>query len=56
MGGGVLGMAAAYYLAREGLEVTLVEAGEIGRGCSKPWSSWRARTTSPTNGRSCGRS
>lgn len=34
VGGGIIGCAIAYYAAREGLEVTLVERGEIGAGTS----------------------
>ncbi len=35
IGGGAIGVSAAYYLAREGAEVTLLEQGEIGAGCSQ---------------------
>ena len=34
IGGGVIGVCAAYYLTGRGLDVTLVERGEIGGGCS----------------------
>ena len=34
VGGGVVGVCAAYYLARKGLSVVLVEKGEICSGCS----------------------
>ncbi len=34
VGGGVIGAACAYYLAREGRQVTIVDRGEFGRGCS----------------------
>lgn len=34
IGGGVIGVASAYYLARQGWEVTLVERGEVCAGCS----------------------
>ncbi len=34
IGGGVIGVCAAYYLAQQGKEVTLVEKGEICSGCS----------------------
>jgi D-amino-acid dehydrogenase len=34
IGGGVIGAACAYYLSRRGIDVTIVEAGEFGRGCS----------------------
>lgn len=35
IGGGVIGVCSAYYLAREGWEVTLLEKGEIASGCSQ---------------------
>jgi len=34
VGGGVVGAASAYYLAKAGLSVTLVDAGGFGSGCS----------------------
>jgi len=34
IGGGVIGAATAYYLAKSGRAVTIVEGGEFGRGCS----------------------
>jgi D-amino-acid dehydrogenase len=34
IGGGIMGVCSAYYLAKEGHEVTLVERGEIASGCS----------------------
>jgi len=34
IGGGVIGVCAAYYLAEQGLRVSLVEQEEIGSGCS----------------------
>lgn len=34
IGGGVIGVCAAYYLAETGQEVTLVEKGELAAGCS----------------------
>jgi D-amino-acid dehydrogenase len=34
IGGGAIGAASAYYLAADGWDVTLVERGEVGRGCS----------------------
>ena len=34
IGGGVIGVCCAYYLRRAGLDVDLVEQGEIGSGCS----------------------
>src|SRR5574342_1054726 len=34
IGGGVIGVCSAYYLAQKGIPVTLVEKGEIASGCS----------------------
>jgi D-amino-acid dehydrogenase len=34
VGGGIIGVSAAYYLARRGHRVTLIERGDIGRGSS----------------------
>ncbi|MEE9517246.1 MAG: FAD-dependent oxidoreductase, partial [Candidatus Adiutricales bacterium] len=34
IGGGVIGVCSAYYLAQQGLEVKLLEAGEICAGAS----------------------
>jgi len=34
IGGGVIGVCSAYYLALNGLQVTLIEKGEIASGCS----------------------
>src|SRR5262245_59161146 len=34
IGGGVIGVCSAYYLAQKGLKVTLIEKGEIASGCS----------------------
>ena len=34
IGGGVIGVCSAYYLARKGLTVALIEKGEIASGCS----------------------
>ncbi len=34
VGGGVIGLCSAYYLAEQGLRVSIVEQGEIGSGCS----------------------
>ncbi|MDB5339552.1 MAG: dadA [Planctomycetaceae bacterium] len=34
VGGGVIGAACAYYLARDGRQVTIVDRNEFGRGCS----------------------
>ena len=34
VGGGVIGIASAYYLAKAGRDVTLIDRGEIAMGCS----------------------
>ena len=34
IGGGVIGVCSAYYLAQKGLRVLLIEKGEIASGCS----------------------
>ena len=34
VGGGAIGVASAYYLQRSGWEVTVVDRGEVGQGCS----------------------
>lgn len=34
IGGGAIGVAAAYYLTRDGWQVTIVDGQDIGRGCS----------------------
>src|SRR5947209_3127301 len=34
IGGGVLGTACAYYLARDGWDVTVLDQGGFGQGCS----------------------
>ena len=34
IGGGVIGVCSAYYLAQKGVQVTLIEQGEIASGCS----------------------
>ncbi len=34
IGGGIIGVSAAYFLARAGVGVTVIERGEVGRGCS----------------------
>ena len=34
IGGGIIGVSAAYFLARAGVSVTVIEKGEVGRGCS----------------------
>ncbi len=40
LGGGVIGVCAAYYLAQQGAQVTLVERGEIAAGCSYGNAGW----------------
>src|SRR4051794_13199745 len=34
IGGGVIGAACAYYLCRDGWQVTVLDQGSFGRGCS----------------------
>ena len=34
IGGGGIGVASAYFLSRSGWDVTLVDKGEVGHGCS----------------------
>ena len=34
IGGGVIGACSAYYLVKKGIQVTLIEKGEIASGCS----------------------
>ena len=34
IGGGVIGLCSAYYLQKEGYEVTIIEQGDITDGCS----------------------
>jgi D-amino-acid dehydrogenase len=34
VGGGAIGVACAHYLAEEGFDVTLLDRGDVGRGCS----------------------
>ena len=34
IGGGAIGIASAYYLSQTGWQVTVVDRGEIGGGCS----------------------
>jgi D-amino-acid dehydrogenase len=34
IGAGAVGMASAYYLQRAGFAVTVVDQGDVGRGCS----------------------
>src|SRR5947199_336341 len=52
IGGGVIGLTTAYYLAREGVRVTVVDKGDLGReaswagaGILPPGSPDRARTS-----------
>lgn len=40
IGGGVIGLATAYYLKKSNLEVTLIEKNEIGEGCSDGNLGW----------------
>jgi len=40
LGGGVIGVCAAYYLAKQGAKVTLIEKGEIASGCSYGNAGW----------------
>jgi D-amino-acid dehydrogenase len=35
VGGGVIGLASAYYLSRDGWDVTVIDQSPIGRGCSR---------------------
>jgi len=35
VGGGVIGLACAHYLRQDGRDVTVIDQGEIGRGCSR---------------------
>ena len=34
IGGGIIGLCSAYYLQKEGYEVTVIERGDITDGCS----------------------
>ncbi|HEY2908652.1 MAG TPA: FAD-dependent oxidoreductase, partial [Gemmataceae bacterium] len=34
IGGGVIGACSAYYLARAGRRVTIIDRGDFGQGCS----------------------
>jgi len=34
IGGGIIGISAAFFLSKQGIEVTLIERGEIGREAS----------------------
>lgn len=40
IGGGVIGCAAAYYLARKGISATVIDKGAIGHGCSYGNAGW----------------
>ena len=40
LGGGVIGVCSAYYLAQQGASVTLLEQGEIASGCSYGNAGW----------------
>ena len=40
IGAGVIGLATALEMARDGLAVTVVERGELGRGCSEGNAGW----------------
>ena len=40
IGGGVIGLTSAYHLAREGAEVTVVDARAVGRGASEVNAGW----------------
>ncbi len=46
VGGGVVGLATAYYLRRFGAEPVVVEAGEVGGGCSRGNNGWVCPSTS----------
>ncbi|AUV83749.1 FAD-dependent oxidoreductase [Salinigranum rubrum] len=49
-GGGVIGLAAAYYLARRGVEVTVCEAGSLGSGnTDRSAGGIRAQFSTPVN-------
>lgn len=50
IGGGIVGVFAAYYLARRGLKVALVEKGLIGaEQSSRNWAGAGSRTAMPAN-------
>ncbi len=56
VGGGIIGCATAYFLAREGADVTVVERGEVsGEASGLPRACWR-RSRTRASGRSCSRS
>jgi D-amino-acid dehydrogenase len=40
IGGGVIGLSAAYELSKKGIRVTVVDKGEIGQGCSYGNAGW----------------
>lgn len=40
IGGGIIGMACAYELSQSGAQVTLIDKGEIGHGCSYGNAGW----------------
>lgn len=40
IGGGLIGLASAYYLRKSGLEVIVLEKNEMGRACSKGNQGW----------------
>ena len=40
IGGGVIGCAAAYYLTRNGVAVTVIDKGAVGHGCSYGNAGW----------------
>lgn len=40
IGGGIIGLSCAYYLRKKGLDITVLEKGEFGQGCSKGNMGW----------------
>src|SRR5699024_1785492 len=40
VGGGVIGLASAYYLKKQGMDVTIIEKDEFGMACSKGNQGW----------------
>src|SRR5699024_9224006 len=40
IGGGIIGLASAYYLKNEGYKVTIVEKDKLGNACSKGNQGW----------------
>jgi D-amino-acid dehydrogenase len=40
IGGGIIGVASAYYLAKSGRSVTVIDKGKIGHGCSYGNAGW----------------